>query len=312
MSLEMGDSGDYSGLQEVANAIRDDTGMTEGPGSLIAQKRKRGSSDQDRSADDGRRTSAKRVSPNSNNAGNGNENTDPSFMDNQQDADVGVESLQDYSALHQQNTSENQNGSANHSIATSTAAAALGIYPSMTIPQPTDVSFANQATEGDRNQDSSFNMDNSQHGDSFMENTTGIPQSSGGRGPGNQKPAVGTEEWHKVRKDNHKEVERRRRETINEGINELAKIVPGCEKNKGSILQRAVSFITQLKENEAQNIEKWTLEKLLTEQAIAELSASNDKLKTECERAWREVETWKRTCQSAGLAPKKEDGSSEN
>jgi hypothetical protein len=87
--------------------------------------------------------------------------------------------------------------------------------------------------------------------------------------------------------------------------------VPGCEKNKGSILQRAVQFITQLKENETQNIEKWTLEKLLTEQAIAELSASNDKLKAECERAWREVETWKKTCQSAGLAPKKEDGTSE-
>jgi bHLH factor len=96
-------------------------------------------------------------------------------------------------------------------------------------------------------------------------------------------------------------VERRRRETINEGINELAKIVPGCEKNKGSILQRAVAFITQLKENEAQNIEKWTLEKLLTEQAIAELSGSVDKLKNECERAWREAETWKKTCQSAGL-----------
>lgn len=86
-------------------------------------------------------------------------------------------------------------------------------------------------------------------------------------------------------------VERRRRETINEGINELAKIVPGCEKNKGSILQRAVVFITQLKENETQNIEKWTLEKLLTEQAIAELSASNDKLKAEIERLYGELET---------------------
>lgn len=98
-------------------------------------------------------------------------------------------------------------------------------------------------------------------------------------------------------------VERRRRETINEGINELAKIVPGCEKNKGSILQRAVSFITQLKENEQQNIEKWTLEKLLTEQAITELSASNDKLKQECERLYRELETWKRVAQQAGLEP---------
>ncbi|KAF8463655.1 hypothetical protein BDZ91DRAFT_731366 [Kalaharituber pfeilii] len=114
-----------------------------------------------------------------------------------------------------------------------------------------------------------------------------------------QKPQVGTEEWHKVRRDNHKEVERRRRETINEGINELAKIVPGCEKNKGSILQRAVQYIQQLKENEATNIEKWTLEKLLTEQAIAELTTSNEKLKAECERAWREAETWKKSCLAA-------------
>jgi len=98
-------------------------------------------------------------------------------------------------------------------------------------------------------------------------------------------------------------VERRRRETINEGINELAKIVPGCEKNKGSILQRAVAFITQLKENEQQNIEKWTLEKLLTEQAITELSQSNDKLKSECERLYREVETWKKAAQNAGAQP---------
>ncbi|KAG9253883.1 uncharacterized protein F5Z01DRAFT_674762 [Emericellopsis atlantica] len=115
------------------------------------------------------------------------------------------------------------------------------------------------------------------------------------------KPTVGSEEWHKMRKDNHKEVERRRRETINEGINELAKIVPGCEKNKGSILQRACQFITQLKENEQHNIEKWTLEKLLTEQAITELSTSNDKLKAECERLYREFETWKRVAQNAGL-----------
>lgn len=104
-------------------------------------------------------------------------------------------------------------------------------------------------------------------------------------------------------------VERRRRETINEGINELAKIVPGCEKNKGSILQRAVSFITQLKDNESQNIEKWTLEKLLTEQAIAELSASNDKLKIECERAWREAESWKKICQSTGIESKRDNPS---
>ena len=106
-----------------------------------------------------------------------------------------------------------------------------------------------------------------------------------------------------MRKDNHKEVERRRRETINEGINELSKIVPGCEKNKGSILQRAVTYIQALKENESQNIEKWTLEKLLTEQAVNELSTSNDKLKKELTRAYNELESWKRVATDAGLQP---------
>lgn len=102
-------------------------------------------------------------------------------------------------------------------------------------------------------------------------------------------------------------VERRRRETINEGINEIAKIVPGCEKNKGSILQRAVQFIQQLKENESQNIEKWTLEKLLTEQAISELSKSCDTLKRQCEDSRLELEAWRRCAERAGVRPTEED-----
>jgi transcriptional regulator CBF1 len=165
---------EHSGLQEVANAMREEN---EGPGHT--QKRKRDSE----SADDTRRGN-KRVSPNNtgNKAGDGH----------QQD---GVEALQDYNSLHHQH--HDQNGSAEH--ASSTAAAALaGIYPTMTIPQPTDVSFATQGSD-DRNPDSSF-MDNSQQGgDSFMENST-----PSGRGSGS-KPAVGSDEWHKVRKDNHKE-----------------------------------------------------------------------------------------------------------
>lgn len=107
------------------------------------------------------------------------------------------------------------------------------------------------------------------------------------------KPAVGSDEWHRLRKDNHKEVERRRRETINDGINELAKIVPGCEKNKGSILQRAVQYIQQLKDNEATNIEKWTLEKLLTDQAINEYQMQVENLKQELEKVREELATVK-------------------
>lgn len=108
------------------------------------------------------------------------------------------------------------------------------------------------------------------------------------------KPAVGSEEWYKVRKDNHKEVERRRRETINKGIEDLAQVVPDCDKHKGQILSKAVEYIKKLKENEQQYMEKLTLEKLLAEQAIAELSNSNKTLKNELAQAWKEVEHWKR------------------
>jgi transcriptional regulator CBF1 len=162
---------EHSGLQEVANAMRGDN-ITEGPG----QKRKRDSE----SADDTRR-GTKRISP----------------TGNKDQQDGGVEALQDYNSLHQGHL-DNHNGSAEHA---STAAAALaGIYPTMTVPQPTDVSFATQGSDSDRNPESSF-MDNSQQQDSFMENST-----PSGRGSGN-KPAVGSDEWHKVRKDNHKEGE---------------------------------------------------------------------------------------------------------
>lgn len=103
-------------------------------------------------------------------------------------------------------------------------------------------------------------------------------------------------------------VERRRRETINEGINELAKIVPGCDKNKGAILQRGVQYITQLKDNEKKNIEKWTLEKMLTDQAISELSMSVDKLKEELSRANKDAAKWKKRCEDNGLAKDGEAG----
>lgn len=111
-----------------------------------------------------------------------------------------------------------------------------------------------------------------------------------------EKPLAGTEEWHRIRKDNHKEVERRRRENINSGIKELAALLPNQDSNKAQILQRAIEYIKRLKENENNNIEKWTLEKLLTDQAVAELTASNEKLKAELERAYREVEHWKKAC----------------
>ncbi|KAF2003111.1 hypothetical protein P154DRAFT_110811 [Amniculicola lignicola CBS 123094] len=224
----------------------------------------------------------------------------------------------------QQQFDVHQNGGASASSVGDTAAAALA-YHQMTVPQATEITFTAQTSGGDG---SSFNMGDHHQQPTAMQDfslealkaATQTPRSGqavSNESPPNSsghKPPVGSEEWHKVRRDNHKEVERRRRETINEGINELAKIVPGCEKNKGSILQRAVQFITQLKENEQQNIEKWTLEKLLTEQAITELSASCDKFKAEMQRAWDECQIWKRACENAGITPdeiKERDNSAE-
>lgn len=92
-------------------------------------------------------------------------------------------------------------------------------------------------------------------------------------------------------------VERRRRETINEGINEIAKIVPGCEKNKGSILQRAVSYITELTTKER----SWSNERATIDVAIKELSERNNKMKASAEQAWAESNKWQKRCRDAGL-----------
>ena len=96
-------------------------------------------------------------------------------------------------------------------------------------------------------------------------------------------------------------MERRRRETINEGINEIAKIVPGCGKNKGEILSRAVSYITQLKANEQGNIEKWTVEKMVTDQAIQALSVRLEEQKDELERRRLEIGRYRRHLQNHGV-----------
>jgi hypothetical protein len=112
-----------------------------------------------------------------------------------------------------------------------------------------------------------------------------------------------------------KEVERRRRGNINEGINELGRIVPSGsgEKAKGAILARAVQYIHHLKENEARNIEKWTLEKLLMDQAMGDLQAQLEEVK----RMWEEermarsrleadLEVLKNMSASAGATSKEE------
>ncbi|KAF3769645.1 helix loop helix transcription factor [Cryphonectria parasitica EP155] len=233
-----------------------------------------------------------------------------SAIDTAQAAAAGV-NVSDFNALQQAAAGADHSDATDPANASSTAAAAL-VYPTIHAPQPSEENFAAQLAVEERHHEiphyghdqDTLHLDHpvlapavgGQHNGVMRQDIPGVHRYS------TPKPAVGSEEWHKMRKDNHKEVERRRRETINEGINELAKIVPGCEKNKGSILQNAVRYITKLKEDEQQAIEKWTLEKLLTEQAISELSTSNDKLKAECDRTYRELEAWKRVAESHGLS----------
>ncbi|OWB56672.1 hypothetical protein B5S28_g2583 [[Candida] boidinii] len=140
--------------------------------------------------------------------------------------------------------------------------------------------------------------DSAEDGDMYLKED--LPESSTSSGPitkngRGRKPAPGTEEWHKQRKLNHKEVERRRRLSINTGIQELQSVIPSNDTNKSQIIKRAVEYIKRLKENENTNIEKWTLEKLITDQAVNELANSNEKLKIELEKAYREIEHWKKT-----------------
>ncbi|KAJ2849880.1 basic helix-loop-helix protein [Coemansia brasiliensis] len=99
----------------------------------------------------------------------------------------------------------------------------------------------------------------------------------------------GSPEWQRMRRDSHKEVERRRREVINNGIDRLAELVPGAEKNKGRIIAQAVEYIARLRANEEKNIEKWTIDKLLADQAISELTGKVEELKSENKRLREQI-----------------------
>lgn len=94
----------------------------------------------------------------------------------------------------------------------------------------------------------------------------------------------------KIRKESHKEVERRRREVINTGISDLARMVPNCgDCGKGGIIQRAIQYIQHLKEAESRNAERWSMNKVLADQTIAELTAALEVYKAEVEQLRTQV-----------------------
>lgn len=195
-----------------------------------SNKRKR---DHEGANDNSRHGSFKRASPASNATRNGTDMSDPSggsFLSTHNTSGSGEDEMQhssnsshDFSALTQQlvqHAASHQNGGQHSaSEAASTAAAALaGVFPQITIPQPTEISFASNTSggDGDRQLDSSFGLgehetDQSHQGnqqysiDALRQSTGAQVQAARDSTNSGVKPAVGSDEWHKVRRDNHKE-----------------------------------------------------------------------------------------------------------
>lgn len=143
-----------------------------------------------------------------------------------------------------------------------------------------------------------------------------------GRGKSDEHKGMPEEEWEKSRRANHvrtfdfmlvfgirlisfsisnsqKEVERRRRETINQGLDQLQALLPpppvpslpvgtaGTQKqNKSDILGHAINHIKEMRQTAQVDYNNWTLEKLLKDQEIKKgqqeivsLKEENEKLK---------------------------------
>lgn len=92
-------------------------------------------------------------------------------------------------------------------------------------------------------------------------------------------------------------VERRRREVINEGIENIAKMIPSTDKNKGAVLQNACRYISDLQAK----IKDFDNERRLFEVAQQELVSRNNSLRDNAERAWSETQKWMNRCRDAGL-----------
>lgn len=184
-----------------------------------SNKRKRDPSDH---SGDHKHSVSKRTSSPNNLNGNGHEATELSRVLYQDNMPNSSGSSQDFNAITQQLARHvaNHGLPENSTNPTSTAAAALaGIMPQLTVPQPTELSFVSTAsgTDADRPLDSSFelggdggpnhNVQGSPYGMSGFQGPAAQAQNAREASNGGPKPAVGSDEWHKVRRDNHKEGE---------------------------------------------------------------------------------------------------------
>lgn len=145
--------------------------------------------------------------------------TDDADMENSIDFSAMVNNSQDVPDTGdvQHNTSHLQSqgqGSGQGNDASDTAAAAMAQFHTMTVPQSTESTFLSttgeEGTQGTGEGVTSGQQRTSSFGGEFDTSAVqGSPDGEGspttGLGPHSNKPAVGSDEWHKIRKDNHKE-----------------------------------------------------------------------------------------------------------
>lgn len=101
-----------------------------------------------------------------------------------------------------------------------------------------------------------------------------------------------------------KEVERRRRETINAGLDALSALLPpapppppgsvtggrAAKPNKSEILGQGINYIKTLKKAQQAESNKWSLEKMLRDQEIKKGQQEIEKLKEENEQLKKRIE----------------------
>ncbi|XP_032682329.1 upstream stimulatory factor 2-like isoform X2 [Odontomachus brunneus] len=119
---------------------------------------------------------------------------------------------------------------------------------------------------------------------------------------GSQNIITGIKKRDERRRVTHNEVERRRRDKINNWISKLGKLLPDCDQNangegdakvnfelqsKGGILARACEYITKLREDQEKLIQSLEENAQLTEEAknlrqvVSDLRSENSKLKVQ-------------------------------
>lgn len=97
------------------------------------------------------------------------------------------------------------------------------------------------------------------------------------------------QDWRKLRKESHKEVERRRRETINLAIDNLRKLLPKPEYSKAGILTSAAALIKKLKESESNHMNKWAISRIVAEQTKTSSEKAQEKMSEALDQSYKEI-----------------------